>query len=106
MANALKSVPAVALGVGFTTIYTVPALTDFTVAVIHLCETTGFIVGLHVCVVPAAGSPTNGNALLWNFGISAFGVLELARGQIWLAGDTLQAKGSGATLHLSGIETT
>lgn len=106
MANTLKSIPVVALGAGFSTIYTVPALTSFTVAVVHLCETSGATVAVYVCLVPAAGSPTSANGLLWNFGVAANGVLELARGQIWLPGDMLQAKGLGTTLHLSGIETT
>lgn len=107
MANTLRPLDVVALGAGFVTIYTVPAgIVGFTNAVIHLCETTGFIVGVYVCLVPAAGSPAAGNSLLWNFGLSANGVLELARGQIWKPGSSLQAKGLGATLHLSGIETT
>lgn len=106
MANTLKSVAAVALGAGFTTIYTVPALTTFTVAVIHLAETSGATTAVQVCIVPAAGSPLSSNALMWSFGVSANGIIELARGQIWQAGDMLQAKGSGVTLHLSGVETT
>lgn len=105
MANTLKSISPVALGAGFSTIYTVPSLTKFTVAVIHLCETSGAITAVQVCLVPAAGTAGTTNALLYNFGMSANGVLELARGQIWQAGDKLQAKGSGVTLHLSGIET-
>jgi hypothetical protein len=106
VANTLKSVPVVSLSAGFGTIYTVPALTSFTVAVIHLCNTTGAPVGGRVCLVPAAGTPALANALLWDFGVSANGIIELARGQIWLPGDSLQALGSGLNLHLSGIETT
>ena len=106
MANALQSVPVVALGAGFATIYTVPALTKFTVAVLHICNSTGAPVALRACLVPTAGSPTASNALAWDFGVSANGILELARGQIWLPGDSLQALGSGVSLHLSGIETT
>lgn len=109
MANELKGVPVILLTAAFQTVYTVPANTHFTVALIHLCNTLGASVPIRACLVPAAGSPTEANALLWDYGLSAVaggGILELGRGLIWNAGDTFQALGDGVSLQLSGIEST
>ena len=109
MADELRGVPVVALTASFETIYEVPADTKFVVGLIHLCNTIGSSVLVRACLVPAAGSPAEGNALAWDYGVSEVpgsGILELGRGMIWNAGDTLQALGDGVSLQLSGIERT
>ena len=107
MADTLRGVPVVALTASFQTIYEVPADTTFVVGLVHLCNTLGSPVAVRMCLVPAAGSPVEGNALAWDYGVAVVagsGILELGRGMIWNAGDTLQVLGEGVSIQLSGIE--
>ncbi len=107
MANTLKPVAVVELTAAFQTIYTVPASTSFTAAVLHLVNASGAAKTVDVCLVPAAGSPLQANAILWQFSIGANDFVELAKGDIWPTGSTLQARASAGTsvnLKLSGIE--
>ena len=109
MANALKALAVAPLTTSFTTLYTVPSLTTFTVGMLHLVNTTGSAVTVRMCVVPSAGSPLVGNSLLWDFQIQANDVVELLKGDQWLAGASLQALGStlnAVNLKLAGVETT
>lgn len=111
MANSLKAVDVVQIAVSptFTTVYTVPSATKFTVSMLHLCNTTSSPVTVRVCVVPNAGSPTAANAVMWDFSVAANDILELFKGDIWGAGVTLQANASAGTavnIKLSGIEST
>lgn len=107
MTNTLKSVAVATLSTSFSTIYTVPTSTSFTVAVLHLVNTTASSVTVQVCLVPLAGSASQSNALLWDFVIQPNDVIELLRGDIWAAGAFLQTKASAASsvnIKLSGIE--
>jgi hypothetical protein len=109
MANTLMPVAALQLTTGFQTVYTVPAVTVFTCAVIHIANTTASPITVEICLVPSAGSPTAANALAWDFSIAANDFIEFAKGDIWPAQSTLQAKasaGTSAVLKLSGVETT
>ena len=109
MANTLKAVDVVQLTTSFSTVYTVPASTKFTVAMLHICNTTSGAVTIRVCVVPNAGSPSASNAILWDFSVAANDVLEIFKGDIWGVGVTLQALAASNTsinLKLSGIEST
>lgn len=109
MANTLKAVAALELTGTFQTVYTVPAVTKFTCAIIHIANTTSSAKTVQVCIVPSAGSPTAANALLWDFSIAANDFIEFGKGDIWLADATLQAKASASSavvLKLAGIETT
>lgn len=109
MANTLKPVAVTELTGSFTTIYTVPGSTKLTVAQLHLVNATASARTVRVCVVPAAGSPGQSNAILWDFEIGANDFIELAKGDIWDAGATLQALASSASsvnVKLAGVETT
>ena len=109
MANTLKPVAALELTTSFQTVYTVPAATVFTCAVIHIVNTTSSAKTVQVCIVPSGGSPLASNALLYDFSIAANDFIEFAKGDIWAAQSTLQAKasaGSAVVIKLSGVETT
>lgn len=106
--NVLKALAVTPLTASFTTIYTVPAVTLFTVGMLHLSNVTNSAVTVRLCVVPNAGSPTVGNAILWDFQIAPNDVVELLKGDQWPAQSTLQALGStlnAVTLKLAGVET-
>lgn len=108
MGNVLKTVDVAQLTGSFATIYTVPGATQFTVTMLHLVNTSGVVVTVRICLVPSAGSPTQSNALFWDFSLAANDVLEVLKGDIWAAGSTLQAlAGTTAVINikLSGIET-
>lgn len=108
MANALKPVAVTQLTGSMATIYTVPALTTFTVSMLHLVNTTTAAATVRVCVVPTGGSALQSNAIMWDFSITANDVLEILKGDIWAAGTTLQAStgtASAINVKLSGIET-
>lgn len=107
MGNVLKAIDIVQLGTGFSTYYTVPGATKFTVSMLHLHNTTSSAVTVQVCAVPTAGSPTQATALLWNFSLLGNDVLEILKGDIWTPGTTLQAlagTGSAVNLKMAGIE--
>lgn len=109
MANVLSPQPAVPLTGSFAIYYTVPGSTTFTVTCIHIVNVTGAEQAVWVCIVPSAGSPAEGNALLWQFTIPARGFIEFGAGDEWEENSTLRAKVStaaGVTLKLAGIETT
>jgi len=108
MANSLKCVNIVQLGTGFSTIYTVPASTNFTVSMLHLVN-TGSTSTVDVCVVPNGGTAQQSTSILWQYNIAINDVLELLKGDIWNTGTTLQARAqTGGTINvkLAGIETT
>lgn len=108
MGNVLKAVDIVQLTTSFTTIYTVPGSTKFTVTKLILTNTTAGAVTVQVCVVPNAGSVGVANAILWNYSIAANTFFEITKGDIWGAGTTLQAlagSGTSINLKLAGIET-
>ena len=108
MANSLKCVNIVQLGTSFSTIYTVPGSTNFTVSMLHLVN-TGSASTVDVCVVPSGGTAQQSNAIMWQQTITINDVLEILKGDIWNTGTTLQARaqtGSAINLKLAGIETT
>jgi hypothetical protein len=109
MANTLKPVAVAELTAAFTTLYTVPGATKFTVGQLHLVNASPSAKTVRVCVVPSAGSPLQSNAILWDFSIAANDFIELAKGDIWDTGVTLQALASAGTsvnVKLAGVETT
>lgn len=106
--NTLKPVAVTPLTGSFATIYTVPASTVFTVGMLHLVNVTSSAVTVRMCVVPNAGSATISNAVLWDFQIAPNDVVELLKGDQWLAQATLQALAStpnSVNLKLAGVET-
>ena len=109
MANTLSPQQVTRLTTGFTTQYTAPALTKATISLLHVVNTTGSTVTVRLCHVPNAGSALEANALLWDFDVSANAVVELMKGYMLAAGDTIQAlAGAGSSLNLaiSVVETT
>ena len=106
--NVLKTTGVVALTSGVATVYTVPVSTFFTVAMLHLANTSGSAATVRIYLVPNAGSPSAANGIVWDLSIDANDVLEMMKGDIWTAGDTIQALCSptgAVTLKLGGIET-
>jgi len=109
MTDTLKSLPVALVTDSYATAYTVPALTEFNVAMLHLCNTGDDDVTVDVCLVPDGGSAGVANSLLGAFTLAAHDVLEILKGDIWPADSTLQVKASideVVTLKLSGIEST
>lgn len=108
MANVLRQLGVVPLTASFTTIYTVPVATTFSVGMFHLANVTGSAVTVRICLVPNAGSPVIGNSMLWDFQIAPNDVIELLKGDQWPAQYSLQALGStlnAVNLKLAGVET-
>jgi len=105
MANTLKPLATYQVTDSFSTVYTVPGATTFTVSMLHICNTSASAVTVRICI----GGQAVGNALMWDFSIAANDVVELLKGDMWLTGTTLQVKASltnVVTLKLAGIETT
>lgn len=109
MANALKSVAVNEIdNAADETIYTVPALTQFTVGVISIANTTNAAKTIRLYRVPSAGAAAQANAILFDFSIPANDFIEFGRGRQWLAGDIIKARASAATslnIEIAGIET-
>lgn len=77
----------------------------FIVDMVHLCNVTGGPILFSICVVPSGGSPTDANALLWEFSVAANDVQEMLQGDKWESGSTIYAKASvnnSANIKLAG----
>jgi len=95
-----------AIGVGVTTLYTVPASTRSFVKDIDICNTTAGALNVRVFLVPSAGSAGTTNALLYDVAVAANSTLQWLGTQILNAADTvqIQASGAGLTISASGAE--
>lgn len=69
---------------GFTTVYTVQVNYWSKVTMIHLVNTTAAPVTVQLCSVAPGGTPTQDNALMWNFSIPANDLIELGDGY-WMS---------------------
>lgn len=95
------------LGLAFGVVYGVTYQRRLTVAVIHLANTTNADLTVRVSIYPDGGTPTNANALLWDFIVPKYDFLEFGEGLILLSKWSLAAlasAGNSVTLTLSGIE--
>ena len=80
MADTLQPGAVTPLLTSFAVLYTVPAATKAVVALLRLVNTSGAAVTVRLCVVPSAGSPAVGNALLWDFSVAANDFIDMGRG--------------------------
>lgn len=88
------------------TVYTVPALTRTLLKSMDICNTTAVDKTVRVFLVPSAGSPIAGNALLYDFTIPANQIFSWNGIQNLNIGDTIQTSANlaGLTAHFSGGE--
>lgn len=95
-----------ALTTSYATIYTTPVSTRTYVKSLDLCNTGSAQVQVYVHLVPASGSATTSNALLYNIPIPGYSTLQWCGAQIMDAGGTIQVKASatGCTLTATGGE--
>jgi hypothetical protein len=105
--NVLTSVGVIQLTSTLSTVYTVPSGKTFTVAVIHLANTSSSVANVRLCLNTGSGSQAT--ALLWDFQIQANDVLEILKGDIWsqnmiLSGYCLPT--TTVNIKVAGIETT
>jgi hypothetical protein len=97
------------LGAGFATLYT-PATQskrECVVSRIHLANTTGGAITVRICTVLPGGTPTQANALLWDYSIAANAYVEFGKDLVLLWGVSLQASasvGASVTLTFAGQE--
>lgn len=109
MANTLKGVAVLELTASYVTIYTVPALTKFTVGMLHICNRDTSQQTVTV-LIRATGTDVDAEAVVGpDFPIEAKGIRELLKGAVLEAGWLVRAK-AGVTqkvnVFLTGIETT
>jgi len=105
--NALTAVGVTQLTSSLSTLYTVPTGKTFTVAVIHLANTSTSSANVRICLT--TGSAAQANALLWDFQVAANDCVEVLKGDIWSSGMILSGYCLPTTtvnIKLSGIETT
>ena len=95
-----------AIGVGVTTLYTVPASTRTFIKDLDIANTTAGILNVRVFLVPSAGAAATTNALFYDVAVAANSTLQWLGTQILNAGDTIQvqASGAGLTITASGAE--
>ena len=95
-----------AIGLGTTTLYTVPANTRTLLKEFSIANTTGASINARVFLVPAAGAPGTGNAFLYDVAVPANNALQYNGVQVMNAGETIQVQASaaGLTITASGAE--
>lgn len=95
-----------AIGLGVTTLYTVPANTRTLLKEFSIANTTGAAINVRVFLVPAAGVPGTGNAFLYDVAVPANNALQYNGVQVMNAGETIQVQASaaGLTITASGAE--
>lgn len=95
-----------AIGVGVTTLYTVPASTRTLLKEFSIANTTGAPINVRVFLVPAAGAPGTGNAFLYDVAVPANNALQYNGVQVMNAGETIQVQAAavGLTITASGAE--
>lgn len=95
-----------AIGLGVTTLYTVPASTRTLLKEFSIANTTGAAINARVFLVPAAGAAGTGNAFLYDVAVPANNALQYNGVQVMNAGETIQVQASavGLTITASGAE--
>lgn len=95
-----------AIGLGVTTLYTVPASTRTLLKEFSIANTTGAAINARVFLVPAAGVAGTGNAFLYDVAVPANNTLQYNGVQVMNAGETIQVQASavGLTITASGAE--
>lgn len=104
MALSLKRFGLAALSSATGAVYTVPAGKTATLKHVQLCNTTNAAVAVRVHIVPVAGSPSAANAVIYDAEVPANGFMSWDLFQVLGAGESLQARGEGVTLSVSGVE--
>ncbi len=94
------------IGLGVTTLYTVPASTRTLLKEFSIANTTGAPINVRVFLVPAAGAAGTGNAFLYDVAVPANNALQYNGVQVMNAGETIQVQASavGLTITASGAE--
>ena len=87
----------VQLTTAFQSVAAVPPGVTYALKLIHLTNTTNAPRTVQVCYVPATDTPTQSNALLWDFSIPANDFLEFGEGDVLSAGSSIRAKASANT---------
>lgn len=95
-----------AIGLGVTTLYTVPVSTRTLLKEFSIANTTGAPINVRVFLVPAAGAAGTGNAFLYDVAVPANNALQYNGVQVMNAGETIQVQASaaGLTITASGAE--
>lgn len=95
-----------AITVATATLYTVPASTRTLVKQLDICNTTTSGINVSVYLVPAAGSASTSNALLYTSPVPPLGNLQWNGVQVLNVNDTIQtsASATGCTIIASGGE--
>ena len=95
-----------ALGVGVTTLYTVPAATRTLLKEFSIANTTGAPINVRVFLVPAAGVAGTANAFLYDVPVPNGNALQYNGVQVMNAGETIQVQAAavGLTITASGAE--
>ena len=90
------------------TLYTVPAATRTYLKDINVCNTTGSAVNVNIYLVPAGGTASTANALVYSYSVAADSFFHWSGVQVLLPGQTLQvsASATGTTIMASGGEAT
>lgn len=105
--NVLTATAVTQLTSSLSAVYTVPTGKTFTVAMIHLANTSNSSANVRLCLTTGSAGQTN--ALMWDFPVAANDVLEVLKGDIWTTGMILSGYCLPTTtvnIKVSGIETT
>lgn len=97
-----------AIGVGVSTLYTVPGATRTFLKDMDICNTTAAAILVSVFLVPLAGVAGTGNALMYTQTVPALSTVQWSGNQILSIGGTIQVQASalGLTITASGGEAT
>lgn len=95
------------LGAAFAVVHTVGFQRQFTVTLIHICNTTANAATIRLCVHQAGNAAAAANAVLWDYSIPANDFIEIADGMILLSQWEIEARTGTAgaiTLLVCGVE--
>jgi hypothetical protein len=71
---------------------------------LQCCNTTASPVQIYVCLVPAAGSPTDHNPIIYGYTLAANAFMPWSGNVMVPAGTTIQVKGAGVCFTPSLVE--
>jgi hypothetical protein len=87
----------------YTTLYTVPAATTAVLSSISVCNTNGGAQTVRLHIVPAAGSESTANAIVYDVSITANNTLVLTMGITMGAGDFIRIYASTTNISFQAF---
>lgn len=109
MPNTLKKLAQAQLGTGDGAVFTVPASTTYTLALVVICNTDTVARTFRLHQVDSGGSSSGANALFFDHPLGPSETVEFARGMVFETGQMLRGLASAAakvTVSVFGLQVT